>query len=72
MWLAAFSPAWLSRPTYEQEPSSPRHWDVVRQQNLPDKLVGRRYYVPTEQGFERTIAERLRKMREEMETPDDQ
>jgi putative ATPase len=31
----------------------------VEQQYLPDKLVGRRYYDPTDQGYERLIRERL-------------
>jgi putative ATPase len=31
----------------------------VEQQYLPDRLVGRRYYRPTEQGYERTIGERM-------------
>lgn len=33
----------------------------VKQQNLPDSLQGKRYYVPTEQGYEKEIAERLKK-----------
>jgi putative ATPase len=37
----------------------------VDQQYLPDKLVGRRYYEPTDQGYERTIRDRLEAMREE-------
>lgn len=36
---------------------------IVAQQNLPDNLVGRRYYHPTERGFEREMAERLRQIR---------
>jgi putative ATPase len=31
----------------------------VDQQYLPDELRGRRYYLPTDQGYERTIAERM-------------
>jgi putative ATPase len=31
---------------------------------LPDSLIGRRYYAPTEHGFEATLRERLRKLRE--------
>jgi putative ATPase len=31
----------------------------VEQQYLPDALAGRRYYLPTEQGYERTIGERM-------------
>ena len=33
--------------------------DDVEQQYLPDELVGRRYYVPTDQGHEATIAARM-------------
>jgi putative ATPase len=36
---------------------------VVEQQYLPDRLVGRRYYEPTERGHERAIGERLRQWR---------
>jgi len=37
------------------------HGHFVKQQNLPDSLQGKRYYVPTEQGHEKEIADRLRK-----------
>ena len=33
--------------------------DDVEQQYLPDELVGRRYYVPIDQGYEATIAARM-------------
>ena len=33
--------------------------DDVEQQYLPDELVGRRYYVPGDQGYEPTIAARM-------------
>ena len=33
--------------------------DDVAQQYLPDELVGRRYYVPGDQGYEATIAARM-------------
>jgi len=36
---------------------------VVSQQYLPDALVGRTYYEPTDRGHERAIAERLRHWR---------
>jgi putative ATPase len=36
---------------------------VVAQQNLPDNLVGRRYYEPTERGFEQTLGHRLAEIR---------
>ncbi len=34
----------------------------VAQQYLPDLLAGRRYYVPTDQGMERLIGERLERL----------
>ncbi|HIY67726.1 MAG TPA: replication-associated recombination protein A [Candidatus Agrococcus pullicola] len=36
---------------------------VARQQHLPDELVGVRYYEPGPNGYERTIGERLEKIR---------
>ncbi len=36
---------------------------IVAQQNLPENLAGRRYYHPTERGFEREIGERLKRVR---------
>jgi hypothetical protein len=36
----------------------------VEQQYLPDLLVDRRYYVPTNEGMERLIGERLERIRE--------
>ena len=38
--------------------------DDVEQQYLPDELAGRRYYVPTDQGHEATIAARMAAPRE--------
>ena len=35
----------------------------TEQQYLPDALAGRRYYVPSDQGMERQIAERLERLR---------
>jgi len=37
---------------------------VADMQCLPDSLAGRRYYHPTDQGFERTIRERLEKVKQ--------
>jgi putative ATPase len=37
---------------------------IVAQQNLPENLAGRRYYQPTERGFERDLTQRLRRVRE--------
>ncbi|MBA3377429.1 MAG: replication-associated recombination protein A [Chloroflexia bacterium] len=36
---------------------------VVGQQNLPESLKGRSYYAPVDRGFERTLAERLERIR---------
>jgi len=36
---------------------------VVAQQNLPDNLAGRRYYQPTDRGFERELGDRLERIR---------
>ncbi|HEY8490363.1 MAG TPA: replication-associated recombination protein A [Dehalococcoidia bacterium] len=33
----------------------------VQQQHLPDRLAGRRYYEPSDQGFEREVRERMRR-----------
>lgn len=37
---------------------------IIAQQNLPDNLEGRRYYEPTDRGFERELADRLSRVRE--------
>jgi putative ATPase len=34
--------------------------NFVEQQNLPDAINGKRYYFPTEQGFEKTVLARLK------------
>ena len=39
-------------------------------QNLPERLKGRRYYKPSDQGREREIGERLKKWRGEGEPSD--
>ncbi|MEP7763968.1 replication-associated recombination protein A [Sanguibacter sp. 25GB23B1] len=36
---------------------------VAAQQYLPDELAGTRYYTPSDRGFERTVSERLEKVR---------
>ncbi len=36
----------------------------VEQQYLPDKLVGKRYYEPSDQGFERQLGELMERRRE--------
>jgi putative ATPase len=37
---------------------------VARQQHLPDVLRGTRYYTPTDRGFERSVGERLERIRQ--------
>jgi putative ATPase len=54
---------------YKYAHSYPGHH--VPQQFLPDKLRGRRYYQPSDQGFEKTIRERLRRQREEPTTDEE-
>lgn len=44
---------------YKYAHDYPEHF--VKQQNLPTSLQGKRYYVPTEQGYEKEIADRLKK-----------
>ena len=44
---------------YKYAHGYPGHF--VKQQNLPTSLQGKRYYVPTEQGHEKEIADRLKK-----------
>ena len=36
----------------------------MEQQNLPDSLQGKKYYEPSDQGFEKEIEGRLRKWHE--------
>ena len=40
----------------------PEHY--VKQQYLPDELVGRKFYRPSDNGYEKTIGERLKHLRE--------
>ncbi len=37
---------------------------VAAQQYLPDELAGRRYYTPSDRGYERQVSERLERIRE--------
>ncbi|MGA3056842.1 MAG: replication-associated recombination protein A [Candidatus Limnocylindrales bacterium] len=43
--------------------------DDIEQQYLPDKLVGRRYYFPGDQGLETRIAERLQRLQDGRRQP---
>jgi putative ATPase len=47
---------------YKYDHSFPEHHSG--QQHLPDKLSGRTYYQPTTQGYEKTIAEHMERLRE--------
>jgi len=44
---------------YQYAHNHPGHF--VKQQNLPPSLQGKRYYIPGDQGYEREIADRLKK-----------
>lgn len=44
---------------YKYAHDYPDHF--VKQQNLPSSLQGKRYYIPGDQGYEKEIADRLRK-----------
>ena len=50
---------------YKYAHDYPNHY--VRQQYLPDELVGRRFYVPSDNGYERDINEHLKKIKAESE-----
>ena len=43
---------------YKYAHDYPGHF--VRQQHLPDSLKGKRYYIPSDQGYEKQVAARLR------------
>jgi len=42
------------------------HW--VSQQYLPDELIGKKYYYPTEMGKEKLIAEYIKKLKEQLDS----
>src|SRR5262249_29172293 len=42
---------------------------IADQQHLPDELVGRRYYAPTDQGFEADIGRRMKEWESLLEKP---
>ncbi len=50
---------------YKYPHQYPGHF--VRQQYLPDRLQGRKYYKPSDQGYEKRIRERLEKWRRQAE-----
>ncbi|MDD5448696.1 MAG: replication-associated recombination protein A, partial [Actinomycetota bacterium] len=50
---------------YKYAHNYPGH--ITRQEHLPRELEGKRYYLPSEEGFEREIGKRLKKWREELE-----
>lgn len=51
---------------YKYAHDYPNHY--VRQQYLPDELVGRKFYVPSDNGYERNISEYFNKIKDESET----
>ena len=51
---------------YKYAHDYPNHY--VRQQYLPDELVGRKFYVPSDNGYERNISEYFNKIKVESET----
>ena len=53
---------------YKYAHDYPEHY--VAQQFLPDNLKGRRYYVPSDQGYERGMAARLARWRQQQESPE--
>jgi len=55
---------------YKYPHSFPKHW--VSQQYLPDRLQGKRWYKPSELGYERTIKERLARWRRIQQEGDDE
>jgi putative ATPase len=42
---------------------------IVEQEHLPKELAGRKYYVPSESGYEKEIEERLKAWREKKKKP---
>lgn len=50
---------------YKYAHDYPNHY--VQQQYLPDALVGTKFYVPTENGYEKTIQEHFRRIKQEEE-----
>jgi len=45
---------------YKYDHDYPGHF--VKQQNLPPSLQGKRYYIPSDQGYEKEIADRLKRL----------
>jgi putative ATPase len=53
---------------YKYAHNYPGH--IVQQQNLPDSLQGKHFYAPSDQGFEKQVAARLKAWRQQMAEPD--
>jgi putative ATPase len=53
---------------YKYAHDHPGHF--VKQQNLPDSLQGKRYYIPSDQGYEREVSVRLKAWWQEREERD--
>jgi putative ATPase len=54
---------------YEYPHDDPRGW--LEQQYLPDELKDRRYYEPSEHGYEQEIGERMRRLRHDGDNDED-
>jgi len=52
---------------YKYAHDYPGHF--VEQQNIPDSLQGKRYYTPSDQGYEKEVAERLKAWWQQREKP---
>ena len=52
---------------YKYAHDYPGHF--VEQQNLPDSLQGKRYYTPSDQGYEKQVAAQLKAWRQQKEKP---
>ena len=52
---------------YKYAHDYPEHF--VQQQNLPDSLQGKHYYIPSDQGYEKQVTARLKALRQEKEKP---
>jgi len=54
---------------YKYAHDYPEHF--VEQQNLPDSLQGKRYYTPSDQGYEKQVIARLKAWWQDREKPDE-
>jgi len=54
---------------YKYAHDYPGHF--VEQQHLPDSQQDKRYYTPSDQGYERQVTDRLKDWRQKREKPDE-